>query len=69
MTGPLTGTSVIEFAGLGPAPFAAMVLADLGADVLRIDRAGASLDACTARRDVVSRGRRSIALKDNKNVK
>jgi alpha-methylacyl-CoA racemase len=62
MTGPLTGTSVIEFAGLGPAPFAAMVLADLGADVLRIDRAGASLDACTARRDVVSRGRRSIAL-------
>ena len=38
MGGPLDGVKVVELAGIGPAPFAAMVLADLGADVLRIDR-------------------------------
>ncbi len=38
MGGPLHGVKVVELAGIGPAPFAAMVLADLGADVLRIDR-------------------------------
>ncbi len=36
--GPLQGTRVIEIAGIGPGPFAAMVLADLGAEVIRIDR-------------------------------
>ena len=39
MSGPLTGYRVIELAGIGPGPFAAMMLADMGADVLRIDRA------------------------------
>ena len=38
MAGPLQGVKVIEMAGLGPAPFAAMVLADLGAEVICIDR-------------------------------
>ena len=38
--GPLTGLRVVELAGIGPAPFAAMVLADLGADVVRVDRPG-----------------------------
>lgn len=38
MAGPLDGIQVVEFAGLGPCPFAAMMLADMGADVLRIDR-------------------------------
>ena len=38
MSGPLAGVRVIELAGLGPGPFCAMLLADLGADVLRIDR-------------------------------
>ncbi len=38
MNGPLHGVRVIELAGLGPAPFCSMVLADLGAEVLRIDR-------------------------------
>ena len=38
MGGPLHGVKVVELAGIGPAPFAAMMLADLGADVLRIDR-------------------------------
>ena len=59
--GPLAGLKVLEFAGLGPAPFACMVLADLGADVLRVDRAGAEgllgLD-----RDVLDRGRRSLVV-------
>jgi alpha-methylacyl-CoA racemase len=36
--GPLAGVRVIEIAGIGPGPFAAMLLADLGADVLRVDR-------------------------------
>ena len=38
--GPLVGTKIIEFAGIGPGPFAGMMLADMGADVLRIDRPG-----------------------------
>ena len=39
--GPLQGLRVVELAGIGPGPFAAMLLADLGADVVRIDRPGA----------------------------
>ena len=59
--GPLAGLRVVEFAGLGPGPFAAMVLADMGADVVRIDRAGAAA-ALGLEYDVLNRGRRSIAL-------
>ncbi len=59
--GPLAGLKVLEFAGLGPAPFACMVLADLGADVLRIDRAGAE-GLLGLERDVLDRGRRSLVL-------
>jgi alpha-methylacyl-CoA racemase len=58
-SGPLTGLKVLEFAGIGPAPFCAMLLADLGADVVRIDRKGARP---WTRHDVVFRGRRSVAL-------
>ena len=54
--GPLAGVRVLEFAALGPGPFAAMLLADLGADVVRIDRPGTVAD------QVLSRGKRSIAL-------
>ena len=39
MTGPLTGITLVEFAGIGPGPFCGMVLADLGAEIIRIDRA------------------------------
>lgn len=67
--GPLSHLTVIEFAGLGPAPFAGMMLADQGARVIRIDRpikrtaAAEGLGALTARRsDVLARGRESIAL-------
>lgn len=64
-TGPLAGTRVIEFAGLGPAPFAALLLADLGADVVTIDRIPAEgradgLAAMTT--GALGRGRRSIAV-------
>ena len=41
MSGPLTGYRVIEIAGIGPGPFAAMMLADMGAEVIRVERAGA----------------------------
>lgn len=59
--GPLSGLKVLEFAGLGPAPFACMVLADLGADVVRVDRAGAA-SLLGLERDVLDRGRRSVVL-------
>jgi alpha-methylacyl-CoA racemase len=69
-TGPLRGLRVIEFAGIGPAPFAAMMLADMGADVIRIDRKtktehyrGAKFDVYNpGRYGVLNRGRRSIAV-------
>ncbi|MEW6473538.1 MAG: CaiB/BaiF CoA-transferase family protein [Actinomycetota bacterium] len=62
-SGPLNGVRVIEIAGLGAAPFAAMLLADLGADVIRVDRPGRSkrADAASAR-DPLLRGRRSIVI-------
>lgn len=66
--GPLSHLTVVEFAGLGPAPFAAMMLADQGARVIRIDRPvkpgkASGMAALTARKsDVLSRGRESIAL-------
>ena len=66
MAGPLDGVTVIELAGIGPAPFAGMMLADMGADVVRIDRvppaAGSALDRLMRNDGVVDRGRRSIAL-------
>ena len=56
--GPLAGLRIVEFAGIGPGPFAAMLLADMGADVVRIDRPGAAGDA----RDITRRGRRNLTL-------
>lgn len=60
MAGPLTGLRVVELAGLGPCPHAAMVLADLGADVVRVDRATGRFDLAAPERDVLLRGRRSV---------
>jgi alpha-methylacyl-CoA racemase len=57
--GPLTGVRIVEFAGIGPGPFCGMLLSDLGADVVRIDRKGAGRGAPS---DITSRGRRSVAL-------
>lgn len=63
-SGPLEGVKVIELAGIGPCPFAAMVLADLGADVLRIERAAAVGDSLAGPPsvDVLQRGKRSLGV-------
>jgi alpha-methylacyl-CoA racemase len=63
MSGPLQGLKVVEMVGLGPAPFCAMLLADMGAEVIRIDRheGSANPDAGTCF-DVTARGRRSLAI-------
>lgn len=63
--GPLEGVRVVEIGGLGPSPFCGMMLADMGADVLRIDRFGAG--GASARYDLLNRGKRSIAA-DLKNL-
>jgi len=60
--GPLGGVRVIEIASLAPAPFGCMILADLGADVLRVDRAERCGPQAPQPRDPLSRGRRSIGL-------
>jgi alpha-methylacyl-CoA racemase len=63
--GPLAGVRVVELAGIGPGPFAAMMLADMGAEVVRVDRVGgtpAAFDTGGPRFDVLNRGRRSIAV-------
>ena len=59
--GPLAGVKVIELAGIGPGPFCGMMLADMGAEVIRIDRAGGGLGGAIPN-DVLNRGRRSIAV-------
>ncbi len=67
--GPLSGVRVIELAGIGPGPFAAMLLADLGAEVIRVDRASAVGDGRVAGgTEFYNRGKRSIAV-DLKNDK
>lgn len=64
MSGPLTGVKVLEIAGIGPGPFCGMLLADMGADVLRVDRLQANDLGLPVepKYDILSRGRRSIAL-------
>ncbi|GAC1517433.1 MAG: CaiB/BaiF CoA-transferase family protein [Acidimicrobiales bacterium] len=63
-SGPLTGVKVVELAGIGPAPFAAMVLADYGADVLRVDRATSVRggDPSSPPPLIWDRGRRSVGV-------
>ena len=58
--GPLAGVRVVELAGIGPAPFCAMMLADAGATVLRIDRPGAGRGR--PGQELLNRGRRSAVL-------
>src|SRR5262249_15320229 len=63
--GPLAGYRIIEMAGIGPAPFAAMLLADMGAEIIRVDRREAADLGVPGREpkfDVLGRGRRSIAV-------
>ena len=61
-TGPLRGVRVVEIAGIGPGPHAAMILADLGADVIRLERAGGAASAGARETDLLTRGRPSVAL-------
>ncbi|MFI1445768.1 CoA transferase [Streptomyces virginiae] len=60
--GPLAGVRVVELAGIGPGPFAAMLLADLGADVVRVDRPGGGGLAVDPAYDITNRGKRSVLL-------
>ena len=60
-TGPLRGVKVVEIAGIGPGPHACMILADLGADVIRIDRPGGNALSAGGG-DLLNRGRPSVAL-------
>lgn len=60
--GPLSGLTVVEIASLAPAPFGCMILADLGADVIRVERAGDGGTGLMAPSGVLDRGRRSIAV-------
>ena len=70
--GPLKGLTIIEIAGIGPGPFAAMSLADMGADVIRVERPGGSMfsNAQEPRLDFLNRGKRciSVNLKDPEGV-
>ena len=60
-TGPLAGVKVVELAGIGPGPHACMILADLGADVIRVERPGGSALG-GGPHDILTRGRPSVAL-------
>jgi alpha-methylacyl-CoA racemase len=60
--GPLSGVKVVELAGIGPSPFAGMMLAELGADVLTVDRPGGGLMLGPPELELLRRGRRSVAL-------
>ena len=62
--GPLNGVKILEIAGIGPGPFAAMMLADMGAEVLRVDRAGSVRggDPDNPPLDLLARGRRSVGI-------
>jgi len=63
VAGPLRGVRILEIAGIGPGPFAAMMLADMGAEVVRVDRVQAVRDGATGPYwDVMLRGRRNVAL-------
>ena len=64
MSGPLEGVRIVELAGLGPAPFAGMMLADAGADIIRIDRSERAVFPIpeSPHVDLMNRGRRSVAV-------
>ncbi|MFE9116444.1 CaiB/BaiF CoA transferase family protein [Streptomyces sp. NPDC007172] len=61
-TGPLAGVRVVELAGIGPGPFAAMLLADLGADVVRVDRPGGAGLGIDPAYDLTNRNKRSVIV-------
>jgi alpha-methylacyl-CoA racemase len=60
--GPLTGYKIVEIAGIGPGPFAAMMLSDMGAEVVRVERVQAVRDSASSNWDVMQRGRKNVAI-------
>ena len=62
MSGPLQGVRIVEMSGLGPAPFACMMLADLGAEVICVDRLSAADAHGPVEADIFRRGKRTMAL-------
>ncbi len=60
--GPLKGMKIVEFGSIGPGPYCAQMLADMGADIIRLDRAGTSGDKDRAKYQVLHRGRRSVTV-------
>src|SRR5213079_1884825 len=60
--GPLSGVRIIEIAGIGPGPFAAMMLADMGADVIKVDRGRHAMATGDPKLDTLMRGRPSIGV-------
>ncbi len=65
VTGPLAGLRVVEIASIGPGPFCAMLLSDMGAEVIRVDKATAVVagaDPANPPKDILNRGRRSLAV-------
>ena len=59
--GPLAGVRVVELQGIGPGPYCGMMLADMGAEIIRVDRAG-SAGQTANKTDILARGRKSIAV-------
>ena len=62
ITGPLAGVRVVELAGIGPGPFCGMLLADLGAEVIQVDRPGGPTTPVPRGTDVTSRGKRRVVV-------
>ena len=62
MSGPLSGFKIIEMAGIGPGPFCGMMLSDLGAEILRIDRADKVRPDATPNKELLARGRKSVGV-------
>ncbi len=62
MSGPLAGFRIVEMAGIGPGPFACMLLSDMGAEVIRVERTSGGMSTGGNAGDILARGRRSIAV-------
>src|SRR6202034_4812590 len=60
--GRLAGVRVVELAGIGPGPFCGMLLADLGATVIRVDRPGGSSTPISQHHDITSRGKQRVVV-------
>ncbi|HLM05899.1 MAG TPA: CoA transferase [Blastococcus sp.] len=61
-SGPLTGIRVVELAGLGSGPYACMLLAEMGADVIRVDRRGGGLQIMPTDKEMLHRSRPNVAV-------